>query len=167
MEEKGPSRSGNRKHFDKSKGHSGKRFFQAVFGFEKSIRSIIPSAKLHNKGGALVNMHLHISPLFAITTGWAGKDERTCALRVWKSSARGLTKLPALLQPLVENLKEDHGKAISLDHEDKEGFSEPIEFLAGLICQGCCGFHGSCRDHPRRPSQGGERRESRRRRIRS
>jgi hypothetical protein len=76
---------------------------------------------------------MHLFPLCAITTGWAGKDERTCILRFWKSSARGLIKLPALLQPLVKNLQEDHGKAIRLDHEDKESFSEPIKFLAGLV----------------------------------
>jgi hypothetical protein len=33
----------------------------------------------------------------------------------------------------VKNLQEDHGKAIRLDHEDKESFSEPIKFLAGLV----------------------------------
>jgi hypothetical protein len=54
-------------------------------------------------------------------------------LRFWKIAARGLIKPPDLLQPLVEKLKEDHGKAIHLDHEDKEGYSEPIEFLAGPV----------------------------------
>jgi hypothetical protein len=33
----------------------------------------------------------------------------------------------------VENLKEDQGKAIPLDHEDKKGFSESIKFLAGPV----------------------------------
>ena len=42
MEEKQQTRSDNT-HFDKSKEYGGKRFCQAVFGFEKSI---IPSAKL-------------------------------------------------------------------------------------------------------------------------
>jgi hypothetical protein len=36
-----------------------------------------------------------------------------------------------LLQPLVEKLTEDDGKPIALNHEDKEGFSCAIEFLAG------------------------------------
>jgi hypothetical protein len=43
MKEKGATRS-DKKHFDVSKGHCGKRFSQAIFGFEKSL---IPSAKLH------------------------------------------------------------------------------------------------------------------------
>jgi hypothetical protein len=147
MKETKQTRS-DKKHFDRSKGYGGKRFSQAVFGFEKSI---IPSAKLR-KGGSRVNSPLF--PLFAITTGWAGKDERTCKVRFWHVDASGLMKPPGVLKSLVENLKEDNGKAIPLDHEDKRGFSEPIKFLAGLVkAQGGCGFHGSCRGQSRRRSR--------------
>jgi hypothetical protein len=75
MKGKGASRS-DKKLFDKSKGYGGKRFSQAVFGFKKSL---IPSAKLR-KGGTRVDNHLF--PLFAITTGWTGKDVMTCFLLV-------------------------------------------------------------------------------------
>jgi hypothetical protein len=127
MKGKGASMS-DKKYFDKSKGYSGKRFSQAVFGFKKSI---IPSAKLR-KGGARVNSHLF--PLFAITTtGWAGKDEMTCILRFWQAASRGLMKPPGVLKSLVENLKEDNGKATPLGPEDQNGYSEPIKFLAGLV----------------------------------
>jgi hypothetical protein len=56
-------------------------------------------------------------------------------LRFWESNAKGLIKPPGpdLLQPLVKKLKEDDGKSIHLDHEDKEGFSDSIKFLAGLV----------------------------------
>jgi hypothetical protein len=47
-ERTGLSRSDSKK-FDKSKGHGGKRFCQAAFGFEKSI---IPSAKLRKGASA-------------------------------------------------------------------------------------------------------------------
>ena len=72
--------------------------------------------------------------MFAITTGWAGKDERTCILRFWQHGASGLMKPPDILKSLVENLKADHdNEAIPLDHEDKKGFSESIKILAGLV----------------------------------
>jgi hypothetical protein len=126
MEGKGQTRD-DKKYFVKSKGYGGKRFSQAVFGFKKSPT---PSAKLR-KGGSRVNSHLF--PLFAITTGWAGKDEMTCILRFWQRDARGLMKPPDVLKSLVENLKADNGKAIPLDPEDKNGYSESIKFLAGLV----------------------------------
>jgi hypothetical protein len=69
MKDKGQTRSDS-KQFDKSKGYGSNHFCQAVFGFAKSIT---PSAKLR-KGGSRVESHLF--PLFAITTGWAGGDER-------------------------------------------------------------------------------------------
>lgn len=126
MDEKQQSRS-DKKHFDKRKGFCGKRFSQAVFGFEKSL---IPSAKLHKGRGQRKSGSIggHLLPLFAITTGWAGEDERTCILR-----ANGLMKPPDVLKSLVENLMEDNGKEIHLDPEDKKGFSESIKFLGGLV----------------------------------
>jgi hypothetical protein len=116
MEEKQQTRS-DKKLFDKSKGYGGKRFSQAVFGFKKSL---IPSAKLR-KGGSRVDRHLF--PLFAITTGWAGKDVMTCILRFWQPNARGLIEFKGgqVLKPLVENLKAGNGKAVHLGPEDKNG----------------------------------------------
>jgi hypothetical protein len=115
------------KKFARSKGHC-KQFSQAAFGFPKSR---IPSAKLH-KGGARVNSH--IFPLFAVTTGWAGGDEVACILRFWSPKAAGFVKPPDLLQPLIQELTVAHdGKSFYLEHEDKEGFSESIKAIAGLV----------------------------------
>jgi hypothetical protein len=57
----------------------------------------------------------------------------TCILRFWQAGTRGLIDAPDVLKSLVENLKEDNGKAIRFDPEDKNGYSESIKFLAGLV----------------------------------
>ena len=86
----------------------------AAFGFKKTN---IPSAKLR-KGGSRVNSHLF--PLFAITTGWAGKDEMTCILRFYQENAQGLMKPPDVLkspdmaaEPISEPLRSDSKLLVS------------------------------------------------------
>jgi hypothetical protein len=80
--------------------------------------------------------------LFAITTGWAGGDEEACILRFWQKDAKRLIKPPGSSpapRREPEGGQEDDGKSTTLDHEDKEGFSGAIKFLAGRVtCQGDC-----------------------------
>jgi hypothetical protein len=120
------TRSDGRK-YDRSKGHC-KQFCQAALSFPKSIN---PSAKCR-KGGFRVNSHL--LPLFSITTGWVGKYEEACTLRFYRPGAAGVVAPPDHLKPHIEELKEAHdGKSFCLEHEDKEGFSKSIKFIAGLV----------------------------------
>jgi hypothetical protein len=124
------TRSDNKK-FDRSKGNC-KQFCQAVFNFPTSIN---PRASYHGRGGKRVNKHL--LSLFAITTGnfnFPGKDKGACFLRFHRQGAARLILPREQLKPHIEELKKAHdGKSFCLEHEDKEGFSKSIDFIAGLV----------------------------------